>query len=436
MTYVLPNALRSVSAVQQSAPAPMRSGLLRPLARIRFQLIGGLLFAVLLPALFRSRIELHPAIGSLENSVLGTAAAMILGAYIIRRIMPLPGVQANLFVLPAFVAVYAGVAIVFLILRIDYSRFQFLASFALAAPWFWLVSIVERRYKRPLLAVLPVGDVQTLTGLLHADWHILQSSNHPPIWTSGVVADLRANLAPEWERLLALSALKGLPVYHSKHVVESFTGRVEIEHLSENSLGSLLPSSIYLKIKCAADTLVALLALPFVFPLGCVIAYLIRREDSGPALFSQPRMGHGGEVFSIFKFRTMKVGSDLQGHFTTPDDDRITRIGRYLRRYRIDELPQLINILRGEMSWIGPRPESVPLANRYERKIPFYSYRHIVRPGITGWAQVQQGYAAEVQAVTGKLHYDFFYIKHFSFWLDLLIVARTIRTILTGFGAR
>ena len=122
--------------------------------------------------------------------------------------------------------------------------------------------------------------------------------------------------------------------------------------------------------------------------------------------------------------------------FTLENDKRITRVGGFLRRYRIDELPQVINIVRGEMSWIGPGLSSLPLARWYESKIAFYSYRHIVRPGITGWAQVNQGNVAEIAAATDKLQYDFFYIKNFSPWLDLLISARTLLIMLSGFGAR
>jgi lipopolysaccharide/colanic/teichoic acid biosynthesis glycosyltransferase len=119
-----------------------------------------------------------------------------------------------------------------------------------------------------------------------------------------------------------------------------------------------------------------------------------------------------------------------------PDDKRITRVGRVLRDYRLDELPQIINILRGEMSWIGPRPEAVALAEWYEREVPFYVYRHIVRPGLSGWAQVHQGNVAAVDAARLKLEYDFFYIKHYSFWLDVVIVVKTLRTIFTRFGSR
>ena len=121
---------------------------------------------------------------------------------------------------------------------------------------------------------------------------------------------------------------------------------------------------------------------------------------------------------------------------TQTNDPRISRIGAFLRRTRIDELPQLFNIIAGEMSLIGPRPEAIDLANWYEKEIPFYSYRHVVRPGITGWAQVNQGHVTELGDIDRKLQYDFFYIKNFSYWLDLLITFRTVLVIFTGFGAR
>lgn len=436
MTFALPNIPKSTGVIRYRPAQPVRTGLLRPLARVRYQLLGGLLFAVLLPALLRNQFELRSTMGSLENSVFGTAVALVLGAYVLRRMLPYPGVQGISYILPTFAATYGGVALAFLLLRIDYSRFQILVSFILAVPWFTVVTMVEKHYKRALLAIVPFGNTGGLTCLEQADWRVLETTAGALQGVSGVVADFRADLPPEWEKLIARAALKGLPVYHSKHVAESLTGRVEIEHLSENSLGSLLPSSVYLKFKWMVDTAVALVALVLIFPLGLIVAFLIKREDGGPIFFSQSRVGIGGEVFTIFKFRTMKVDAANHQPFTDGDDPRITKVGKRLRRYRIDELPQVINILRGEMSWIGPRPESLPLAEWYESRIPFYCYRHIVRPGITGWAQVQQGYAAQVQAVTGKLHYDFFYIKHFSPWLDLLIVARTVRTVLTGFGSR
>ncbi|MCB0182606.1 MAG: sugar transferase, partial [Anaerolineae bacterium] len=121
---------------------------------------------------------------------------------------------------------------------------------------------------------------------------------------------------------------------------------------------------------------------------------------------------------------------------TKDDDDRITRVGRFLRKVRLDELPQAWNILKGEMSWIGPRPEAISLSEWYENEIPFYSYRHIVRPGLTGWAQVNQGHVTGVDTATHKLRFDFYYVKNISLWLDVLIALKTLRVVAGGFGAR
>jgi lipopolysaccharide/colanic/teichoic acid biosynthesis glycosyltransferase len=158
-------------------------------------------------------------------------------------------------------------------------------------------------------------------------------------------------------------------------------------------------------------------------------------------LFRQKRVGRGGHEFTVYKFRTMRLVTDLDPNdraaaMTGDGDVRITKLGNFLRRMRLDELPQLWNILKGEMSFIGPRPEAQVLSSWYTSEIPFYRYRHVVRPGISGWAQVNQGHVAEVDEVHTKLQYDFFYIKYFSPWLDVLILFRTIKTMLTGRGAR
>jgi lipopolysaccharide/colanic/teichoic acid biosynthesis glycosyltransferase len=159
--------------------------------------------------------------------------------------------------------------------------------------------------------------------------------------------------------------------------------------------------------------------------------------------FRQERIGYRGHQFRVLKFRTMRVtetasanGDLVDAAITKDDDDRITRIGRFLRQTRIDELPQLYNILRGEMSWIGPRPEARPLSEWYEREIPFYVYRHIVRPGVTGWAQVNQGHVAGISEVHDKLRYDFYYIKNFSMWIDLAILFKTVLVVIRGIGAK
>jgi lipopolysaccharide/colanic/teichoic acid biosynthesis glycosyltransferase len=196
-------------------------------------------------------------------------------------------------------------------------------------------------------------------------------------------------------------------------------------------------------LKTVIDCLLAVASLPLLLPVLGAAALAIRLDDGGPALFRQRRIGHRGIVIDVIKFRTMRVaavgGSAAESRaaaMTGAVDPRITRIGAFLRQTRIDELPQVWNILKGEMSWIGPRPEAEVLSHWYVGEIPFYRYRHVVKPGITGWAQTNQGHVAQVEDIHRKLQYDFYYIKYFSPALDILILFKTVKTMLTGFGAR
>jgi lipopolysaccharide/colanic/teichoic acid biosynthesis glycosyltransferase len=253
------------------------------------------------------------------------------------------------------------------------------------------------------------------------------------------VADFSAEIPAEWEALLADAALEGRMVYQVKQLFESLTGRVSIEHLSENSFGSLVPARGYFHLKTLADLMLALLVLPVALPVMAGIALAIRLDGPGPVLFRQRRVGQAGKYFDMLKFRTMvqrDANGDRDEAITNHGDARVTKIGVRLRRSRLDELPQIFNIIAGQMSWIGPRPEAEVLSVWYTSELPFYRYRHVVKPGISGWAQVNQGHVAEVNEVHRKLQYDFYYIKYFSPWLDVLILFRTIKTMLTGFGSR
>lgn len=371
-----------------------------------------------------------------DLSAVGTLVAMLFGYFLFRRMTAFPGVGRLATLIPAFAVSYSCVLMVFFLARLDYTRTQFVASFIIVLLWFGIVGIVEKRIRRPRLLILPFGRAENLLTSTQVDWHQPISSRELPPGINGVVADFDADLPADWQRLLANAALDGIPVYHWKQIAESLSGMVDIEHLFENNLGSVLPSSIYLRFKHVFDVAVAIVALPIALPIIGAAAIAIRLEDGAPAVFRQQRVGFRGQAFTMFKLRTMSVSKVEGPAFTLPEDPRITRVGHFLRRFRLDELPQIFNILKGEMSWIGPRPESIELATWYEDEVAFYSYRHILRPGITGWAQTNQGNVAEVQAATGKLRYDFYYIKYLSPWLDALILARTVRTVLTGFGAR
>jgi lipopolysaccharide/colanic/teichoic acid biosynthesis glycosyltransferase len=173
-----------------------------------------------------------------------------------------------------------------------------------------------------------------------------------------------------------------------------------------------------------AGTLLTLLALPF-------IALMILIDSGGPVIFTQKRLGLSGKEFTIIKFRSMRNDNESDGRVrvTTENDDRITRVGRFLRKSRMDELPQFINVLRGEMSLVGPRAERNELVAELQKQVPFYRARLFVKPGITGWAQVNFGYAATVEDTGIKLEYDLYYIKHRSLLLDLFILLRTVGTV-------
>ncbi|MBV9929925.1 MAG: sugar transferase [Alphaproteobacteria bacterium] len=409
--------------------------------RIRFQLGVGLLAAVLIPYAIRYQFDIRAGdLAALNNSLIATTLALVAGYYAFRRVSHYPGVRASYHILPTFAATYGVALAVFFFLRLNYSRLHFLGSFLLCVGWYYIVYFKLQRQQRLTIGVVPFGEVGHLLDIEEVSWVTLGDPETPEVACDAIVADLRSDIPDAWERFLADRALAGTLVMHVKQMEESLTGRVAIEHLSENNLGSLIPGIVYAKVKRVWDFGLSLLLLPVLIPFLLLVALAIRLDSRGPILFRQERMGYRGEKFRMYKFRSMREAGDAHdaraAAMTLDDDARVTRLGKYLRRYRIDELPQIVNILKGEMSWIGPRPEAVPLSLWYEAELPFYRYRHIVRPGITGWAQVKQGHVADVGDVLWKLQYDFYYIKNFSFWLDVLIVARTIRTILSGFGAR
>jgi lipopolysaccharide/colanic/teichoic acid biosynthesis glycosyltransferase len=417
-----------------------QSGFLLVISRMRFQLLLGLLVAVALPALGRGLFDGGAArLVAVDNSLAGTLWAFLLGYLMFRKVTGFPGVRATAFILPVFVASYAMTAISFMLLRMDYSRMQFFLSFGASVLAFYWVFIMVRRLNRMELSVVPVGEISRLQTLRFVRWRTLKSPSDTRI-QGGVVVDMKADLSPEWERFIADRALAGTPVYDAKQVFESLSGRVQVKHLSENTFAALSPDSIYASGKRHVDLLVALVAAAITAPFLVLIAIAIRLESQGPALFRQERVGFRGRTFTVYKLRTMRMtvpgAETLASQMTQDRDPRITGLGRFLRKTRIDELPQIINIVRGEMSWIGPRPEALKLSAWYESQIPFYRYRHMVRPGITGWAQVNQGHVTTLDDADLKLQYDFFYVKNFSLWLDILVLLRTFRVVFTGSGAR
>jgi lipopolysaccharide/colanic/teichoic acid biosynthesis glycosyltransferase len=425
--------------------APMKSGSKQPFVlRRRFEFLGALLIAALLPwAGLRWLItDTTFDANAYHNSLIANAMAICMALWIRISVSTYPGIRAGQLILPAIVASHATMVTLLLLSRLPYHRPSLAVGFVLHLIWAYAVYFFVQRRVRPRIAIIPFGGIKKLTKIPNVEWHVL----HRPqladaAHCTAMVADFSANMPDEWKSFLADAAVDGRVVYQVQQLSESLTGRVEIKHLSENSFGSLAPARAYMAIKHLVDFALALAVLPLALPLMALCALAIRFHDGAPVLFRQKRVGRAGRGIVVYKFRTMRLATDLEpddreAAMTGDGDVRITRLGSFLRRGRLDELPQLWNILKGEMSFIGPRPEAHVLSSWYTSEIPFYRYRHVVRPGISGWAQVNQGHVAKVDDVYLKLQYDFFYIKYFSPWLDLLILFRTVKTMLNGWGAR
>jgi lipopolysaccharide/colanic/teichoic acid biosynthesis glycosyltransferase len=405
--------------------------------RGRVQLGGGLLIGIGGPVLVHDMLG-EAADAALRNATIGGVWALILSFLIFRRLTSFPGVQATAYILPTFVAAFSATALAFVAMEVAFSRLVLFGSFAASVAYFYVVHLYAQAGTRPIMQFVPLGSAAVVSQIKSVQWREVRTPDDVDP-KRPVVLDLRAELGPEWERFVARAALKGTRFYNAKHAYESLSGRIMIEHISENAFGSLTPNSIYAAAKRLFDFTTALFALIVLFPVLLVVAVLVRVDSAGPSIFSQQRMGCGGRPFKIYKFRTMRRVAGPKGSeaaMTKDNDPRITRLGRFLRRTRIDELPQMVNILKGEMSWIGPRPEAVELSMLYESALPFYSYRHAVKPGISGWAQVRQGHVTTLDDVDLKLQYDFYYIKNFSLWLDVLVAAKTLGVLLTGHGAK
>jgi exopolysaccharide biosynthesis polyprenyl glycosylphosphotransferase len=234
---------------------------------------------------------------------------------------------------------------------------------------------------------------------------------------------------------------RGVEVTRMPILYEEMTGRVPIHHLESDWIirsfvDGLHVSGFYELTKRVLDILGAIVGL-LIFAITCPFLSIAVLIDSGlPVFYSQPRLGRGGLIFKIYKFRTMRQDAEADGEAKTTleNDPRVTRVGSFLRRTRLDELPQFWNVLRGEMSLVGPRAERPELVADYQKQVPFYRARLLVKPGLTGWAQINYGYVASVTETTVKIEYDLYYIKHRTLAMDFQIILRTIGTVFKGIG--
>jgi exopolysaccharide biosynthesis polyprenyl glycosylphosphotransferase len=252
-----------------------------------------------------------------------------------------------------------------------------------------------------------------------------------------ITHELRGEL---FQALLDCQAV-GVHMIHMPDLYEQLTRQVPVEHVDEGwVLGALngFPSPGHLE-RAARRLLdlfcgsLGLIGLGCLLPFICLAIYL---DDGGPVFYTQVRAGLGGRPFRVIKFRTMRTDAEPDGRprWAREGDDRATRVGRILRKTRLDELPQVINILRGEMSVVGPRPERPEFIAELEKQIPFYRARLVVKPGLTGWAQIHYGYGNSVKDALIKLQYDLYYIRHRSLWLDLYVIFKTVGVVLRGSG--
>ncbi len=393
------------------------------------------------------------ALGTLALAIVCNLLAVYLfGGYVLRR-------QLSFIHIPAQMGAATGLASV-MILVVGYAlklveldpllwRTVFFYGMLLFGSWLMLSRLVLA-YTIRWFTVIPTwyvwGDstiIDTIREDVEAIYGEQDVQSYNGINTeqevAGVIALPGVLTEDKAEQVVALR-MSGIRVFTLEEYYEKFLYRLPVRLMSNSWFATsadfgLLHQEIPLRIKRTIDVIGALIGLLLLGWLMLLISVLVKLQDKGSAIYKQRRVGVNGHSFSVYKFRTMVVNAEKDGaQWTVKGDSRITWLGRYLRAARLDELPQLFNVLRGDMSLIGPRPERPSFVAQLEKKIPFYSYRHAVKPGITGWAQVIYPYGASEEDAERKLEYDLYYIRHFTLMLDMFIVLRTLRVVLFGKG--
>ena len=314
----------------------------------------------------------------------------------------------------------------------------------------WLLGALAHRAwrrRRPwtdrmMLVTAEKGLADDLRMAPHADVvAVYEPAGDPPQnpdHKANLVVDLRPVMSDQMAGFVSSWNLAGNNVAALASVYEEHTGRIPLVHLAEGwELTAPVSRNEYAPFKRGLDVVLTLVTAPIWLTLAGIIWLAVRLDSPGKAIYTQDRVGWQGTPFKLYKFRTMVENAESNGpQFAAVGDARITGVGRWLRRFRADEIPQLWNVLKGDLSLVGPRPERPVFTERYGESIPFYGYRHLIRPGVTGWAQVNYGYADDEADTIDKLTYDLYYVKHMSPWLDAQILGRSIWTVLSGFGAQ
>lgn len=303
----------------------------------------------------------------------------------------------------------------------------------------WLF-VVNDNIKENLLGDLKKNSFAgRVTVLARQQWSEIEKYLNRP-WNGIVVATTSQELNHDLGPVLMQARFSGQPVQDLSIFYEGTWRKVPVYYLEHDwfvlSEGfGLVHNPVGLRVKRLADVLLSTILLLLTWPFMLLTAIAVKLESPGGALYSQIRTGKDGEDFLIYKFRSMRSDAEKGGvKWASKNDARVTRVGKLIRLTRLDELPQLWNVFRGDMSFIGPRPERPEFNKDLEKQIPFYNLRHLVRPGITGWAQVLYPYGASVEDSKEKLQYDLFYIKNYSVVLDFVIVLKTISVVVLGRG--
>jgi len=306
--------------------------------------------------------------------------------------------------------------------------------------------ILQALRNRPNSGLVPIGFLDDAPSKLNTKIHGLPvldiTSRLPEIVSqyqiSLVVVAITHEKSPNLVNILTRLSWNGIQVVDMPGFYEFLSGKVPIDHISDVWIffHGLNKNKLYIQhFKRLLDLALSCCLLITTAPFFLLIALAIRLDSPGPVFFLQDRLGDEGRPFKIIKFRTMIQDAERDGpRWAMDNDHRITRVGKLLRRFRLDELPQLVNIIKGEMSFIGPRPEREVFVRDFNDQIPYYNLRLLVKPGITGWAQVMYPYASSLEHTREKLQYDLYYVKNMGFFLDLAILLKTVRIVMFGRG--
>jgi len=325
----------------------------------------------------------------------------------------------------------------FLIRILFHKRLQYLRTFR----WNWLAfgdMASLNRLTQDAKKNSSIGQLETIVVEESDDFKLVMKRIHES-W-AGIIIACKIPLPEDVSNEFLRQRLNGLQMVNLTQIYEHFWGKLPV-HFLENSWllttegFSITHNPVGLRIKRLMDIVLSIILFLITWPIFIITMFLIKIDSTGPVFYRQTRTGKNGKNFSIIKFRSMTTDAEKDGvKWAQKSDARITRVGKWIRLTRIDELPQIFNVLKGEMSFIGPRPERPEFNIELEKEIPYYQLRHLLAPGITGWAQVRYPYGASVEDAIEKLQYELYYIKNYSFRLDMIIILNTIKIVLFGKG--